>query len=97
MTYIIINTLIWLTTLVSGGRLVAADADLAEYWTWNPKGGTPPWFVRAFQNHGRFWSAPERSEIGSNDETGSGNEGDDVIAVVGGVDKQVVGVVEREK
>ena len=33
MTYITLNTLIYLTRIVSGGRLVPLDEDYRDYWT----------------------------------------------------------------
>jgi hypothetical protein len=55
MTYTAINSLIYLTKLVSGGRWLPPDFDMAEYWTWNPSNGRAPWFMRAARNGGRFW------------------------------------------
>lgn len=95
MTYVVINILIWLTRTVSGGRLEAADSDLAEDWTWNPEGGTPPWFVRAIKNHGRFWTAPEKAN-GENGNEEKSSEGDKISFMVRGADKEVVKVVEGE-
>ncbi|KAL9097307.1 MAG: hypothetical protein Q9165_000734 [Trypethelium subeluteriae] len=48
MTYIVLNTLIYVTKLVSGGRIVPEDEDYRDYWTYKP-GGTPPWFIRIFK------------------------------------------------
>jgi AGZA family xanthine/uracil permease-like MFS transporter len=75
MTYFVINTLIWLMRVVSGGRLEAADREMAEPWTWNPQGGTPPWFVRAVKNHGRFWETPEKIESQNGNEENSSEGG----------------------
>lgn len=48
MTYIILNSAIWLTTKLSRGRLITTDEDEKEYWT--PKmAGPAPWFVRFFR------------------------------------------------
>jgi AGZA family xanthine/uracil permease-like MFS transporter len=48
ISYFIINTTIWLVALASGGRLVPADLELKEPWTWKIKGGFfPAWTVRA--------------------------------------------------
>ncbi|KAI9664489.1 MAG: hypothetical protein M1821_005935 [Bathelium mastoideum] len=49
MTYIALNTLIHLTKLVSGGRLIPFDEDYRDYWTYKP-GGNPPWFIRLIQD-----------------------------------------------
>jgi len=53
-TYTMINGLIYLTKLVSRGRMLPPDFDLAEYWTINP-GGRPTWFMRSARNRGKFW------------------------------------------
>lgn len=52
--YTVLNGLIGLVVLISGGRLEPREYDLKEYWTWKTQ-GQPPWFVRAIQlrrNHG---------------------------------------------
>ncbi|KFY31863.1 hypothetical protein V493_00734 [Pseudogymnoascus sp. VKM F-4281 (FW-2241)] len=53
-SYTAINGLIYITKLISGGRILPPDFDLAEYWTIFP-GGKSPWFMRASRNGGRFW------------------------------------------
>lgn len=95
MTYVVINTLIWLIRVVSGGRLEAADWETAEPWTWNPQGGTPPWFVRAVKNHGRFWAAPEKAESQDSIEENN-SEGGQVSYMTSREDKQIVKAVEGE-
>jgi hypothetical protein len=95
MTYVVINTIIWLIRLASGGRLEAADWEMAEPWNWNPQGGTPPWFVRAVKNHGRFWTSPEKGENQDGiEETGS--DGGKISSMASGEDKQIVKRVEGE-
>lgn len=46
--YTVLNGLIGLTVLVSGGRLEPREYDLKEYWTWKNI-GQPPWYVRAIR------------------------------------------------
>ena len=53
-TYATINGLVYVTRLVTRGRIVPPDFDLAEYWTINP-GGRPTWFMRSARNGGKFW------------------------------------------
>ena len=61
-TYTVLNSMIYITKLMSGGRIEPPDADMAEYWTYKP-GGNPPWFLRAAQGTlwtmGRFASVDE--------------------------------------
>jgi AGZA family xanthine/uracil permease-like MFS transporter len=52
-TYTVLNGLLSITRLVTRGRVEPPDADNAEYWSVNPQGGSPPWFVRAAQ--GKLW------------------------------------------
>jgi adenine/guanine/hypoxanthine permease len=49
MTYVTLNTLIFATKKLSGGRLVPSDEDHKDYWTYKP-GGNPPWFIRLIKD-----------------------------------------------
>jgi AGZA family xanthine/uracil permease-like MFS transporter len=51
-TYTVLNGLIYITKLVSRGKIQPPDADLKEYWTYKP-GGQLPWFIRTAQ--GKLW------------------------------------------
>lgn len=33
LAYTSLNTLIWITKMISGGRILPPDHDMAEYWT----------------------------------------------------------------
>ncbi|KAF2638147.1 hypothetical protein P280DRAFT_92080 [Massarina eburnea CBS 473.64] len=46
MTYTALNGLIYITKLVSGGRIVPDDEEHREYWTMKPQGRLP-WFITA--------------------------------------------------
>ncbi|KAF2866730.1 permease family-domain-containing protein [Massariosphaeria phaeospora] len=48
MTYTALNGSIYLTKLISGGRIVPDDEDHREYWTVKPHGKLP-WFITASQ------------------------------------------------
>lgn len=52
-TYTVLNSLIYLTKVVSRGRIQPPDADAAEYWTYKVGGTHPPWFIRVAQ--GQLW------------------------------------------
>lgn len=69
MTYIALNGLIYLTKLVSGGHIMPADYDHAEYWTWKPS-GTLPWFMRMVSDPRGFFKPQEEEAKRS----GSGSE-----------------------
>jgi len=49
LTYVALNGMIWITRVVSMGRIVPADEEHKEYWTWRPS-GTLPWFIRVCQD-----------------------------------------------
>ena len=57
-TYTIINGLIYVTKLISRGKIQPPDADNAEYWTYKPGGSVPPWFIRAAK--GKVWDLRKR-------------------------------------
>jgi AGZA family xanthine/uracil permease-like MFS transporter len=48
-TYTVLNGLIWLTDMATGGRWQPDDLNNREYWTAVPRGGSLPWFVRTVQ------------------------------------------------
>ncbi|CAG9946529.1 unnamed protein product [Clonostachys rosea f. rosea IK726] len=55
-SYILINTLVWLIRLASGGRIVPANIEDKEPWTWRIPGGFfPPWLVRLSKGKKDFW------------------------------------------
>jgi AGZA family xanthine/uracil permease-like MFS transporter len=53
-TYTVLNGMIYITKLVTRGKIQPPDADLAEYWTYKP-GGNPPWFVKVAK--GQLWGS----------------------------------------
>ncbi|KAI0423029.1 purine transporter [Xylaria grammica] len=56
LLYILINTLVWLIEIASGGRLVPANKSEKDHWTWRiPGGALPPWMVRAASGKKDFW------------------------------------------
>ncbi|KAI9806512.1 MAG: hypothetical protein M1833_003699 [Piccolia ochrophora] len=57
MTYAAINGLTYATTIISRGRIVPADQDEQEYWSYKPRGGTSPWFIRLVKGERHFWKA----------------------------------------
>jgi AGZA family xanthine/uracil permease-like MFS transporter len=61
--YTVLNGLIYITKKDTGGRIQPLDADAAEYRTYKPGGGTPPWFIRASQ--GRWWKTGVFEEVGA--------------------------------
>jgi len=56
VSYIVINTLVWIIEKVSGGRIVPKDKDLKDHWTYKIEGGLlPPWVKRAAKGKKDFW------------------------------------------
>ncbi|KAF4975714.1 hypothetical protein FZEAL_7531 [Fusarium zealandicum] len=55
-TYMLINTLVWLVKVASGGRIVPPNYDERDGWTWRIPGGVlPPWMVRLSHGKKDFW------------------------------------------
>ncbi|KAI0399247.1 purine transporter [Xylaria palmicola] len=56
LLYIIINTLVWLIEVASGGRIVPHNKADKEPWSWRiPGGAFPHWMVRAARGKKDFW------------------------------------------
>jgi adenine/guanine/hypoxanthine permease len=49
LCYVTLNTMIYLTRVISMGYFVPEDEDHKEYWTWKPA-GSAPWFIRVCQD-----------------------------------------------
>jgi len=65
ISYIFINTTIWLIEKVSGGRIKPADKHLKDPWTYKLPGGVlPPWVKRAAHGKKDFWK-PHDEEAGN--------------------------------
>ncbi|KJZ77678.1 Putative xanthine permease [Hirsutella minnesotensis 3608] len=55
-SYIVINTLVWLFKVASGGRIVPPNYDEKQPWSWRIPGGFfPPWMVRLLSGKKDFW------------------------------------------
>lgn len=56
VSYMIINTTVWLIELATGGRIKPADKEYKDPWTYKIEGGIlPPWLVRASKGKKDFW------------------------------------------
>ena len=56
MSYILINTTVWLLEKATGGKIRPKDKDTKEPWTWRIEGGLlPPWLTRAAKGKKDFW------------------------------------------
>jgi len=65
ISYIFINTTVWLIEKVSGGRIKPADKHLKDPWTYKLPGGVlPPWVKRAAHGKKDFWK-PHDEEAGN--------------------------------
>lgn len=60
-SYATLNGLIYITKIVSGGRIQPPDADAREYWSYKFGGGNPPWFVRLAK--GQLWRGGGGEEV----------------------------------
>jgi AGZA family xanthine/uracil permease-like MFS transporter len=69
MSYALINTIVWLIELASGGRIIPAEKDTKDPWTWKIPGGFfPPYLQRALKGKKDFWrdyDVKEGEEVGS--------------------------------
>jgi AGZA family xanthine/uracil permease-like MFS transporter len=61
-TYTVLNGLIYITKKLTEGRIQPLDTDAAEYWTYKPGSGTPPWFIRVSQR--KWWKTGIFEEVG---------------------------------
>lgn len=60
VSYILLNTGVWLIELATGGRIKPANKELKEYWTYKLPGGVfPPWLKRAAKGKKDFWRADD--------------------------------------
>ncbi|KAF8245101.1 hypothetical protein K440DRAFT_419117 [Wilcoxina mikolae CBS 423.85] len=60
ITYIILNTIVWVIEMLSGGRIVPYAKELKEPWTWRIIGGIlPGWLTRLFSGKRDFWRPHE--------------------------------------
>lgn len=56
ISYIVINTIVFIVEKASGGRIVPADKEFKEPWSYKIKGGIlPAWLVRLTQGKKDFW------------------------------------------
>ncbi|KZF20951.1 hypothetical protein L228DRAFT_223084 [Xylona heveae TC161] len=56
ISYIIINTVVWILEKASRGRIVPPGKEGKDPWTWRMEGGVlPPWIVRLSRGKKEFW------------------------------------------
>lgn len=56
VSYILLNTTVWILEKVSGGRIKPKDKELKDPWTYKIEGGLlPPWLTRAAKGKKDFW------------------------------------------
>ena len=56
MSYILLNTIVFIIEKASGGRIKPKDKELKDPWTWKIEGGfLPPWLTRAAKGKKDFW------------------------------------------
>ncbi|KAI5357634.1 Putative nucleobase cation symporter 2 family [Septoria linicola] len=63
MSYIILNTGVWIIEKVTGSRISPKDKELKEFWTYKLPGGVfPPWLTRAAKGKKDFWKPYDDEE-----------------------------------
>ncbi|KAF2178378.1 hypothetical protein K469DRAFT_718475 [Zopfia rhizophila CBS 207.26] len=83
MSYILINTIVFIIEKASGGRIVPPNKEEKEMWTWRIPGGIlPPWLKRAARGKKDFWREDEQSvgveeTVDRKSESSSANRGPD--------------------
>ena len=56
ISYIILNSTVWLVEKASGNRIRPADKEYKDFWTYKLEGGLlPPWLMRAARRKKDFW------------------------------------------
>ncbi|TGZ81068.1 putative nucleoside transporter [Ascodesmis nigricans] len=70
ITYIILNTMIWIIEVVSGGRIVPYAKELKDPWTYKLTGGVlPAWLKRLLKGKKDFWKEDEELFAESHSQT----------------------------
>lgn len=60
LSYVVLNTTVWLIEKLSGGRIRPDNKDDSEPWTYKLPGGViPPWLQRAARGKKDFWREDE--------------------------------------
>lgn len=68
MSYITLNTIVWILEKTTCGRLKPPNKDESDPWTYKLPGGVlPPWVKRAARGKKDFWKPDEESSIESQD------------------------------
>jgi len=68
MTWTVLNGAIYITKKISGDRILPADYDEADYWSWKGRKGQLPWFIR-YAREGRFWNRKKLQRDGKDAES----------------------------
>jgi AGZA family xanthine/uracil permease-like MFS transporter len=63
ISYIVLNTIVWIVEKISGNRIRPADKEYKDFWTYKIEGGLlPPWLLRASKGKKDFWRPYEDVE-----------------------------------
>ncbi|OCT49167.1 putative xanthine/uracil permease [Cladophialophora carrionii] len=86
ISYIVLNTVVWIVEKISGNRIRPADKEYKDPWTYKIEGGLlPPWLVRAAKGKKDFWKPYEDLEHNSDSHpAGMTLEGKEEHAMAGG-------------
>jgi AGZA family xanthine/uracil permease-like MFS transporter len=76
ISYIVLNTIVWVIEKASGGRIKPADKEYKDFWTYKIEGGVlPPWLTRAAKGKKDFWRPYEDVEHNNSAPTGTHFDG----------------------
>lgn len=68
LSYITLNTIVWLVDKGTCGRIKPPNKDESDPWTYKLPGGVlPPWVKRAARGKKKFWKPDEENSIGSHE------------------------------
>lgn len=89
LSYILLNTLVWLIELGTGGRIRPQGKEFKEPWTWRLPGGIlPRWVVRLFQGKKDWW---REYEDWDSDLSSTMHDGDSGNSNTGGIGDRLTG------
>ncbi|KAI9745415.1 MAG: hypothetical protein M1818_000949 [Claussenomyces sp. TS43310] len=96
ITYIILNTTVWIIEKASGGRIVPEGKELKDPWSYKIQGGLlPGWVTRLLKGKKDFWHEDEPVPLSSvtsisGHDDGYKMRGHNSVQVISGIERTVV-------
>jgi adenine/guanine/hypoxanthine permease len=90
ISYIVLNTIVWIVEKITGGRVKPAEKENKDPWTYKIEGGLlPPWLVRAGKGKRDFWKPSPEDDLEHHPTSGMVLDGADVRDGVKSAGQQV--------